>query len=465
MKLNFFLYALALLLWSTCFETIAQKKGKLMDVGVAKIDITPERPIRLTGYSDRDNPFEKAHHRLWGKALAFGNAKEGYSVLITVDLLGIPARITEHVRKELAKEINVKPENISICASHTHSGPQIGSIVSHFHKPLSPDELAEVALYSHSLIPKLKEVSLKAIQSIAPSQVSWGQGELGFAVNRRKHHNPNGPVDHAMPMMKIADANGTTKAVMVNYACHAVTLGPLNNVVHGDWVGEAQIQIEEKLPPGAIALVSVGCGADQNSDPRMDTKNPSMDLENARLQGKSVADEVSRLLGSADLKPIGKAPSGALTNVDLHFAEMPDPLKLAQDAKGSGRTSNFSNLLLGKMARSEMPEKISYPIQVWNFGKDLAMVFLAGEVVVDYSLRIKQEIGKDRVWINAYSNDMPCYIPSLRVLREGGYEAETAMIGYEKPSKFTEDVEETVMNGLYSILPTHFKPRTILRSK
>lgn len=465
MKKQNLICALMLVFIFLGFNSFSQKKAKLLEVGVAKIEITPERPIRLTGYSDRDFPFEKAHHKLWGKALAFGNAKEGYSLLITVDLLGIPARITEHVRKELAKEINVKSENISICASHTHSGPQIGSIVSHFHKPLSPDELAEVALYSQSLIPKLKEVSLKAIQSIAPSQVSWGQGELGFAVNRRGHIKPNGPVDHSMPMMKVSDASGTTKAVLVNYACHAVTLGPLNNVVHGDWVGEAQIQIEEKLPPGAIALVSVGCGADQNSNPRMDTKNPSMDLENARIQGKSVADEVSRLIASPTLKPLIQAPVGAMTNVDLHFAEMPDPVKLAQDAKGSGRTSNFSNLMLGKLARSEMPEKISYPIQVWNFGKELAMVFLAGEVVVDYSLRIKQEIGKDRVWINAYSNDMPCYIPSLRVLREGGYEAETAMIGYEKPSKFTEEVEETVMNGLYSILPAHFKPKTILRSK
>lgn len=433
---------------------VSGQKQKLLDVGVAKIDITPERPIRLTGYSERDSSYAGIYHRLWGKALAFHDKRSGYSLLVTVDLLGIPEHITQQVRRELAARIGVKPENVAISASHTHSGPQIGSIVSHFHKPLSPDELAEVALYSQSLVPKLTQVCLEAVKAIAPSNVSWGQGEVGFAINRRGHIKPNGPVDHAMPLLKVTDPSGKVKAVMVSYACHAVTLGPMNNVVHGDWVGEAQLQIEEGLADGAIAMITIGCGADQNSNPRMDTKNPENDLKNARIQGKAIADEVDRILHSPELKPIEQVPSGQLKYTDLYFADVPDPLQLARDAKGSGRTSNYSRLLLGRMARSELPEKIAYPIQVWNFGKDLTMLFMAGEVVVDYSLRIKEEFGKDRVWINAYSNDMPCYIPSLRVLKEGGYEAETAMIGYEKPSKFREDVEIRIMDTIYELMPS-----------
>lgn len=432
--------------------TASDKRQKLIEVGVARVDITPETPLRLTGYSERDFAFERVHHRLWGKALAFGNAKDGYSVLITVDLLGIPGHITDLVRQALAKEVGIKPENVTICASHTHSGPQIGNIVSHFHKPLTPDELAQVALYSQRLVPKLSTVALQAIKTIQPSLLSWGEGEVKFAVNRRLYINPNGPVDHAMPMLKVTDPDGKIRAVMVSYACHAVTLGPYNNVVHGDWVGEAQLQIEESLPPGAIAMVSIGCGADQNSNPRMNVANPAMDLENARIQGKSIAEQVKALVFSNSLKPIQELPKGKLTYVDLDFAETPDALKLAKDAMGAGRTSNYSNLMLGRLARSEMPDKISYPVQVWHFGKSLTMIFLAGEVVVDYALRLKKEFGRERLWVNAYSNDMPCYIPSLRVLKEGGYEAESAMIGYEKPSKFTEDVEERVIKAVHDTM-------------
>lgn len=428
------------------------KQQKTLEVGVGRVDITPERSIRLTGYSERDMAFDSVYHQLWGKALAFGTADHGYSILITVDLLGIPGSITQKVREELMQQVNVRPENIAISASHTHSGPQIGSIISHFHKPLSPDELADVALYSQELVPKLVKVALDAIKDIRPSFVSWGQGKVGFAVNRRLNFNPDGPVDHAMPLLKVTDMHSQTRAILVSYACHAVTLGPKNNAVHGDWVGEAQLQIEAQHP-GAVALVAIGCGGDQNSHPRMNVERPETDFENARIQGKSIADEVTRLVSSPSLQPIQQLPRGNLNYVDLEFAEMPDPLKLAQDAKGAGRTSNYSNLILGRLARSEMSDRISYPVQVWTFGSSLAMIFLAGEVVVDYSLRLKREFGSHRVWVNAYSNDMPCYIPSLRVLKEGGYEAETAMIGYEKPSKFTEDVEERIMNTIYETMP------------
>ncbi|NHE56528.1 hypothetical protein [Cyclobacterium plantarum] len=431
---------------------------KPLNVGLARVIITPETLVRLTGYSSRDVPFEAVHHDLWAKAMAFGDEKKGYRIIITVDLLGIPHRITEKVREALSKEIGILPANLSICASHTHSGPQIGNIVSHFHKPLDPDELAEIALYAMGLVPKLKDLAMDAIANATPSLVSHSKGEVGFAINRRTSINPNGVTDHSLPVMKITDMKGETKAVLVNYACHAVTLGPLNNVVHGDWVGEAQLQMEENLPPGAMAMVVIGCGADQNSSPRMNTDNPEMDLVYAKDQGKQIADEVQRLLATNDWKGIGQLPEGKMKYVELTFATMPDPKKLAADAKGSGRTSNYSLLLLGRMARSgDIPEKIDYPIQVWDFGKELVMIFMAGEVVVDYALRLKQELGEDRVWVNAYANDMPCYIPSLRILREGGYEAETAMIGYEKPSKFTEDVEESIMSGIYAILPKSSK--------
>src|SRR5690606_13644531 len=113
MKKIILILSLVWLFSGVCLNTFGQKRAKLLEVGVAKIDITPERPIRLTGYADRDLPFEKIHHRLWSKALAFGNAKDGYSLLISADLLGIPASITERLRRDLAKEINIKPENIS----------------------------------------------------------------------------------------------------------------------------------------------------------------------------------------------------------------------------------------------------------------------------------------------------------------------------------------------------------------
>ncbi len=88
---------------------------------------------------------------------------------------------------------------------------------------------------------------------------------------------------------------------------------------------------------------------------------------------------------------------------------------------------------LAELERGTLKTKIDYPIEAWKFGDSLAMVFLAGEVVADYSLRLKQQLDCRRLWLNAYANDVPCYIPSEQVLKAGGYEGGQAMIYYNLP--------------------------------
>ena len=109
---------------------------------------------------------------------------------------------------------------------------------------------------------------------------------------------------------------------------------------------------------------------------------------------------------------------------------------------------------LKKLDRGEtIPATISYPVQTWTFGDMLAMVFLGGEVVVDYALRLKKEYAADRVWVNGYSNDATCYIPSQRILREGGYEGGGAMIYYDRPTKFAPAVEDVIFTTLRKQIP------------
>lgn len=95
------------------------------------------------------------------------------------------------------------------------------------------------------------------------------------------------------------------------------------------------------------------------------------------------------------------------------------------------------------------------------------MVFLPGEVVVDYALRIKREFDGARVWVSAYSNDVPCYIPSRRVLEEGGYEGATAMVYYDRPTKFAADVEERILKAVRELMPPAFatgSPGAVLKA-
>src|SRR6185295_20070302 len=106
--------------------------------------------------------------------------------------------------------------------------------------------------------------------------------------------------------------------------------------------------------------------------------------------------------------------------------------------------------------REKLPKKLPYSVEVWAFGDDLAMIFLPCEVVVDYSLRAKRAYASTRIWVNAYSNDEQCYIPSKRIWQEGGYEGGGAMIYYDWPTRLSENTESLIFDKLHKIVPRSF---------
>ena len=131
--------------------------------------------------------------------------------------------------------------------------------------------------------------------------------------------------------------------------------------------------------------------------------------------------------------------------MELPLAKLPTRAQWEEKAKKDGAVGYHARVNLARLDRGEsLRAKIDYPIQTWTFGDSLAMVFLPGEVVVDYSLRLKKDLDAHRLWINAYANDAPCYIPSERVLKEGGYEAGGAMVYYDVPAPFKPGLEQRI---------------------
>src|SRR5262249_31429613 len=192
-----------------------------------------------------------------------------------------------------------------------------------------------------------------------------------------------GPADQHLAVMGVTSPDGKLRALFVNYACHCTTLGGEFNKIHGDWAGVAQ-ELIERAHPEAIALVAIGCGADANPQPRGN-------LNLVAQHGEALAREVERLLAG----PWKRLPSRVavkLDRVELPFDKLPSKEEWEQRAKQSGAVGYHAQVQLKKLDRGDaLQTKIAYPIQTWLFGDKLAMVFLAGEVVVDYSLRLKQE--------------------------------------------------------------------------
>lgn len=430
---------------------LTARAAEPLPIGVARRDITPNTPVRLTGYSNRLNESEGVEQRLWAKALAIG-AGEQAVVWITLDSLGIAADQTEEIAARLAKQFGLRRERLVICASHTHTGPYVrgvGTLI--FPPPLPTEHVEHCEKYRRELTEHLVAVAVAALEDRRPGHLAWTQGKVGFAINRRVLKEgkwtgfgsvPAGPVDHALPVLRVTDAQGQVRAVLVNYACHCTTLGPRFNKICADWAGYAQEYLERDFP-GAIGMVAIGCGADANPEPR--DKGDAIEL--CKQHGAAIAAEVQRLK-TGDWHTIDQLPKCQLETIQLPFDTHPTRAEYAARAKEQPTRPIgwHAKVQLERLDRGEqLPTHLSYPVQSWRFGEQFTAVFLAGEVVVDYALRLKHELNNDRLWLTAYANDDPCYIASRRILAEGGYEADSSMYYYDRPTRFAPEVENLIV--------------------
>ncbi len=321
-----------------------------------------------------------------------------------------------------------------------------GVLPTLFGEPVPPDQQKRVDEYTRQIIDKLEQAGLAAVADLKPSHLAFGIGKVGFSINRR---TKGGPVDHDLPVMSIVAPNGKIRGIYVNYACHCVVLSDYK--VSGDWAGAAAEELEKRYP-GSVALVSIGCGADSNPACGVTGDKAQFTLDYAR----QIADEVDRLFHTK-LADIHGNIECQLEPITLQLHPLPSRQEWMERAKIKGPEGYYAKVQLARLdAGQKLPTEITYPVQTWKFGDSLAAVFLSGEVVVDYSLRLKKEFDATRLWINAYSNDAPAYIPSERVLKEGGYEGGGAMIYYGLPAPFAAGLEDEIVAAVHSQLGDQF---------
>ena len=443
-----------------------------MLIGAASVDITPDYPVRLSGYGNRRQESSTVAQRLTAKALAIGGPDaESPAILITVENCGMTPTLREAVVFAL-REQRISPERVVICATHSHTAPCISGWAQNlFGEDLPPDHKLHVERYTQELTAKLIQVARQAISSQRPGRLAWGQGSTAIAANRRVLKDgrwagfgvqSDGPVDHSLPVLAARDLSGKLIAVVANYACHCTTLPGEFNEISGDWAGHSQ-QLLEQDHPGAIALLTIGCGADANPNPRGT-------LANSIAHGRTVANEVNRVL-SGELTPLSPQLDCQLRHIALPLEASANRDEWTRRASLPGVEGHYARKHLQRAAvGEEFPSTVHYPIATWVFGArlpqdgtprpkqlgDLAMVFLGGEVVVDYVTRMKSEFDASRLWVSAYANDVPGYIPSRRLLTEGGYETDLSIAIYDLPARFAPEVEDTLIDAVQKLLPHWF---------
>jgi neutral ceramidase len=436
--------------------------------GAATVDITPIEPILLGGYI-RDEPSASVRNPIHAKMAFFQSADGTKALIINADIVGFSRTQAEYIAREAQVRYGIAREHIILSATHNHSGPAIDGVLPLFH-PFTIETKAAVYRYAQKLLQQIFEGIDEAVANAHPCRLGYHTGLAGFAVNRRRaashlRHLPT-VVDHDVPVLVATNAQGVIRGILFGYACHTTVM--FDNSIDGDYSGYAQTELEAEHPE-CTAIFLAGCGGDSNPLPRRKVTlaqtyghllstavqdaiaGEGTDLVHSQIVG--IFNEIELLLEpapsiesiQAELDPAAlrrKVMNEQFRPIPPEWSSQETENQIVRSVEGARRKLHYQLECdqLGTRATS-----ISYPIQVLQFGGILSLVGLAGEPVADYALRIKEKHGFLNTWPLGYCNELVGYIPSLRILQEGGYEGKTSMAEYGWPSPFCLDVEERIL--------------------
>lgn len=382
------------------------------------------------------------------KALAFADPAGNRGVLLTLDLCGITREVSDRVATELGHRYRLPRSAVMTNVSHTHCSPMLHGNLSGL-RILPADGMKKAADYTQQLGDRMIHAASAALDSLAPATISWSEDAATFGFNRRENAEKDapalraagklkGPFDPRVPVLAVRDNQGALRALLVSYACHNTTLSFFQ--WHGDYAGCAQAELE-KRHAGATVLFAIGCGADINPAPRRE-------VAFAEQHGRELADAADRALAKPMTRVEGRFAS-AFEDITLMHQRKPtdDELRIAREKDQPNKEMHQAwAAAVTEQLRTKGDGILqqAYPIQAWRLG-NLSWAALGGEVVIDYSNRLRRELGPD-LWVFGYSTDVMAYIPSERVLKEGRYEGDTSMIPYGKPSPWTPGLEDKIVN-------------------
>lgn len=387
----------------------AQSKGNkdILRAGTAKIDITPEKPVKMAGYASRKELSDGVHDPLSARVVVFEN-NEKRLVLVSTDLLGFYGGTAGPLRKAIMDEFKIEPSELFLCAIHTHAGPSLTIDKKKGH----PNNLE----YTENLKSKLIKVIRSAFDNIGEVHTDIGVGYSPVGANRRElkinnagessiqlGRNPYGPTDKEVLVMKVAKPDGTVVAALFDYATHATCLGGRNLKISGDVIGLAEQFVEKILGKGIISPAFAG--ASGNIDPWF------------------------RVLPSFNTEP-GWIPEPVLLGTMLGEEVVHVFRDISQVSSGGEIKTSFTTLNLPGKPRGEVSAKKDSPPAELNITAarvgDTAFVGIGCEVLTEIGMAIKADSPYKHTFVITHCNGAAGYLVPENLHTEGGYEVRSS---------------------------------------
>jgi hypothetical protein len=398
--------------------------------GCAKVNITPPLGIELIG--SKGQPSDDILDELYAKALVLNDGNTTIAI-VSADLLYTPLEeITNPVREIIKEKTGIGEQNVLICATHTHSGPEVFArtkLPSKDRMPASKIDqkylqtlirkMADTVVIAHKNMqevkigadkgyipeivynrrPKTSDGLVKMAFTLAPEVIATKKIETGpegcvkvtFDYTHEEAQLDFGPIDPDACVLRVEDVNGGIVGSMVNFGCHPVCIYPyLSTAISADYPAYATGVVEQV--EGGICLFTLGLAG--NAVPV--------------VRGIKPREKIGKALGSEALRRLQMVPTTGRVTLKALKKEIKFPTKKEADpneTKADDKTKDY----------------IKTEIQVLKLG-DIYILGLPGEILVDVGLEIKKRAGLDNLFIVTVSNDTIGYVCHSQAYDEGGYE-------------------------------------------
>jgi neutral ceramidase len=381
----------------------SSENAGVLKAGMAKIDITPDNPVKLYGYANRKTNSEGVHDPLSARAVVFENNGKKF-VLISSDLGSYGGEVFTTMQKSIMEKFNLKESEIFLSTIHSHSSPILS---------LSPERGDPSNIeYTNNLQKKLLTVIGEAIKNLKPVFTGTGIGYSPVGSNRREMRpdgsivlgrNPYGPTDKEVLVMKIATPDGTPVGAVYDYATHSTALGSKNLQISGDVLGISAQFVEKIL--GKNVISPVFAGASGNIDPWYrvlpEFNNEPGWIPEPVLLATLLGEEVVTVFrGIKVVNPGGEIKSS--------FETLQCPRKKQPENKN--------------VPDNEKETTVPVNITVARIGDDVAFVGFNVEMLTEIGMKIKSGSPYKYTFIITHCNGSSGYLPPAELYKEGGYE-------------------------------------------
>jgi hypothetical protein len=405
-----------------------------LTLGAAAVDITPGPGLLLAGFAARSLPSTGIHDRLSARAVVVND-----TAIVVADVIGLHEDMARRIRARCA----LPAANVIVCATHTHGAP-----VS------MQDRLGAGA--DPKFLQLLEDGCVLAIDSaLANAQA----GTLGFGngsdpdIARNRRHD-DGPLDRSLPVLRLRDATGALRAVIVSYACHPTVLGADNLEITADFPHYLR-QAIEAAHPGVIAIYLNGCTGDVNIGHSAQASwstaaNATRTFDNARRLGERIAEAAL----AAPETVVGETVKAAERLVELDLERREGDLDSAGAAwQAEYPSANPTRQILldhwiawaGRF-RATPPGSWLGRVACLDWG-GIAVLALPGEIFAESALSIRAAGMGQAGFVLSYAEGTPGYIPPRSEYAHGGYEVDEAHRFIGMPGAFAPGSAERLVDG------------------